>query len=121
MQQKLVYMALLVHDYDEAIDFYTNQLNFVLQEDTQLSDTKRWVVICPPRWRTRGCFVIGQSFYPRANGAGGQPDGWACVFIFAYRRLGTRPPKSAQASNFHCKRTGRGVIWQSIGFQGFIW
>ncbi len=40
-------MTLIVEDYDEAINFYTNMLGFVLIEDTKLNDTKRWVVIAP--------------------------------------------------------------------------
>jgi catechol 2,3-dioxygenase-like lactoylglutathione lyase family enzyme len=38
-------LALLVRDYDEAIAFYTNVLGLPLIEDTQRSETKRWVVI----------------------------------------------------------------------------
>lgn len=41
-------MALVVNDYDEAIQFYTQKLNFKLIEDTVLSETKRWVRIAPP-------------------------------------------------------------------------
>jgi len=46
--QTLVYVALVVRDYDEAIAFYTNVLNFRLIEDTRLSETKRWVLVAPP-------------------------------------------------------------------------
>ena len=38
---------IVVDDYDKAIEFYTQKLNFVLIEDTQLSETKRWVVVKP--------------------------------------------------------------------------
>jgi catechol 2,3-dioxygenase-like lactoylglutathione lyase family enzyme len=34
--QKLGYLALLVRDYDEAIDFYTQSLGFQLVKDTSL-------------------------------------------------------------------------------------
>ena len=40
-------ITLLVDDYDEAIDYYTNVLGFTLVEDTPLSETKRWVVVSP--------------------------------------------------------------------------
>ncbi len=40
-------MALVVADYDEAIEFYTQKLGFVLVEDTVLSPSKRWVVVKP--------------------------------------------------------------------------
>jgi catechol 2,3-dioxygenase-like lactoylglutathione lyase family enzyme len=47
MQQKLVQIALVVADYDEAIAFYTQKLQFDLLEDTVLSESKRWVVVSP--------------------------------------------------------------------------
>ena len=48
MNQRLVHLALVVDDYDDAIRFYTERLNFVLLEDTHLSTTKRWVRVAPP-------------------------------------------------------------------------
>jgi catechol 2,3-dioxygenase-like lactoylglutathione lyase family enzyme len=47
MNQRLAYITLLVDDYDKAIDFYTNKLNFKLIEDTTISETKRWVLVKP--------------------------------------------------------------------------
>ena len=49
MKQSIIHIALVVRDYDEAIDFYTQKLNFTLLEDTyQPEQDKRWVVIAPP-------------------------------------------------------------------------
>ncbi|MFV0341825.1 MAG: VOC family protein [Anaerocolumna sp.] len=49
MMQSIVHIALVVKDYDEAIDFYTNKLHFTLIEDTyQPEQDKRWVVVSPP-------------------------------------------------------------------------
>ena len=49
MKQSIVHIALVVRDYDEAIDFYTKTLNFKLIEDTyQPEQDKRWVVVSPP-------------------------------------------------------------------------
>lgn len=49
MNQSIVHIALVVRDYDEALDFYLNKLNFVLIEDTyQPEQDKRWVVVAPP-------------------------------------------------------------------------
>jgi catechol 2,3-dioxygenase-like lactoylglutathione lyase family enzyme len=47
MKQQLAHIAILVNDYDEAISFYTKKLDFELIEDTQLSETKRWVLVAP--------------------------------------------------------------------------
>lgn len=48
MKQQIAHIALVVEDYDEAIAFYTEKLNFVLLEDTPQSETKRWVLVAPP-------------------------------------------------------------------------
>ena len=49
MIQSIVHIALVVRDYDEAIDFYTKKLHFTLVEDTyQPEQNKRWVVVSPP-------------------------------------------------------------------------
>ncbi|GAP21549.1 VOC family protein [Leptolinea tardivitalis] len=49
MKQNIVHIALVVRDYDEALDFYVNKLNFELIEDTyQPEQDKRWVVVAPP-------------------------------------------------------------------------
>lgn len=56
MKQELAQIALVVKDYDEAIEFYTNKLHFTLIEDTVLSASKRWVVVAPPG--ARGCRIL---------------------------------------------------------------
>lgn len=49
MVQSIIHIALVVKDYDEAINFYTKKLNFTLVEDTyQPEQDKRWVVVSPP-------------------------------------------------------------------------
>ncbi|TNE54146.1 MAG: VOC family protein [Bacteroidetes bacterium] len=56
MRQKLAHIALLVDDYDRAIQYYTEKLNFELIEDSKLSDTKRWVLVAPPG--SDGCQLL---------------------------------------------------------------
>jgi len=49
MNQSIVHLALVVRDYDEAIEFYTKTLRFTLVEDThQPEQDKRWVIVAPP-------------------------------------------------------------------------
>jgi len=48
MAQTLALIALVVDNYDAAIRFYIDKLNFTLVEDTVLSETKRWVRVAPP-------------------------------------------------------------------------
>ncbi|MEQ8415847.1 MAG: VOC family protein [Imperialibacter sp.] len=57
MAQLLKHIALVVADYDEAIEFYTKKLCFTLVEDTRLSDTKRWVLVAPPGGAD-GCLLL---------------------------------------------------------------
>ncbi len=49
MKQTIVHIALVVRDYDEAIDFYVDTLGFELLDDSyQPEQDKRWVVVAPP-------------------------------------------------------------------------
>lgn len=49
MKQSIGYVALVVQDYDEAIDFYVGKLGFTLIEDKQVeAQNKRWVLVAPP-------------------------------------------------------------------------
>lgn len=56
MKQNLIQIALVVDEYDNAIQFYTQKLKFTLVEDTTLSDIKRWVVVAPPG--SNGCNLL---------------------------------------------------------------
>ena len=49
MKQSIIHTALVVRDYDEAIDFFCRKLHFELVEDSyQPEQDKRWVVVSPP-------------------------------------------------------------------------
>lgn len=82
MKQSLAHITVVVREYDEAIEFYRDKLNFVLVEDTRLTDTKRWVLMSPPG--SAGC----QLLLARGVGAeqesriGNQTGGR--VFLFLY-------------------------------------
>ncbi len=56
MKSEIAHIALVVDDYDKAIQFYTQKLNFLLIEDTRLTDTKRWVLVAPPG--SNGCRLL---------------------------------------------------------------
>ncbi len=56
MKQSIAHIALVVEDYDDAIEFYTKKLDFVLSEDTPQSETKRWVLIAPKN--SEGCQIL---------------------------------------------------------------
>ena len=49
MKQRIVHVALVVREYDEAIEFFTKKLDFQLIEDSyQPAQDKRWVLVAPP-------------------------------------------------------------------------
>ena len=56
MNKKIAHIALLVKNYDEAIDFYVNKLKFILVEDTVLDENKRWVLVAPNS--ENGCSIL---------------------------------------------------------------
>ena len=47
MNQKIGYVSLIIPDYEEAKDYYTDILGFELLEDTDFGEGKRWVVVKP--------------------------------------------------------------------------
>ena len=59
MRQSLAHIALVVRDYDEAIDFYVGKLGFTLVADEyQPEQDKRWVVVAPPGSPPGGCSIL---------------------------------------------------------------
>ena len=57
MNQRLAHVSILVSEYDEAINFYTQILGFDLIEDTPLTPEKRWVLV-RPKGATDGCMLL---------------------------------------------------------------
>lgn len=83
MQQRLAYTALIVRDYDEAIQYYTGKLHFVLLEDTVLSATKRWVVIAPPGNINGSGLLLAKAANPTQEAFIGKQSGGR-VYLFLY-------------------------------------
>ena len=81
MSQIIAQLAVVVRDYDEAIAFYTQKLNFELVEDTRLSDTKRWVVVSPDG--IGGCkLLLAKAATPeQAAHIGNQTGGRVFLFL----------------------------------------
>ena len=82
MIQSLAHIALLVNDYDEAIKFYTQTLQFVLLEDKVMSPTKRWVIIAPQGSTGTSILLAKASNEEQQNRVGNQTGGR--VFLFLY-------------------------------------
>ena len=81
MRQSIVHVALIVRDYDEAIEFYTKKLHFTLVEDTYQSEQgKRWVVISPPG-STATTLLLARASKPEQEAVIGNQSGGR-VFLF---------------------------------------
>ena len=82
MQQRIAHIALVVRDYDEAIEFYTKKLNFTLVEDTVLSKTKRWVIVRPPGSDGTGLLLAKAANEEQKSRIGNQTGGRVFLFLF---------------------------------------
>ena len=77
----IAHITLLVKDYDEAISFYTEKLHFDIVEDTVISETKRWVLICPPG-NTQCCLLLAKAVNePQMSCIGNQTGGRVFLFL----------------------------------------
>lgn len=82
MKQEIIHIALVVRDYDEAIMFFTNVLNFELIEDTyQPEQDKRWVVIAPPNSKGTTILLARASKQEQENFIGNQAGGRVFLFL----------------------------------------
>jgi catechol 2,3-dioxygenase-like lactoylglutathione lyase family enzyme len=82
VNQRIAHIALVVTDYDEAIKYYTEKLDFVLREDTALSETKRWVLIAPPG-SNECCLLLARAANEEQKTRVGNQTGGR-VFLFLY-------------------------------------
>ncbi len=82
MKQSIVHVALVVNDYDEAIEFYTQTLNFELIEDTyQPEQDKRWVVVSPPGSSGVSLLLAKASKPEQESFVGNQSGGRVFLFL----------------------------------------
>ena len=82
MKQSIVHIALLVSDYDEAIEFYTKVLHFTLVEDTyQPAQDKRWVVVSPPGSIGTTLLLARASKQEQESFVGNQSGGRVFLFL----------------------------------------
>jgi catechol 2,3-dioxygenase-like lactoylglutathione lyase family enzyme len=82
MIQSIVHIALVVEDYDEAIEFYTKKLHFELVEDTyQPEQDKRWVVVSPPGSNGTTILLAKASNLEQESFIGNQAGGRVFLFL----------------------------------------
>lgn len=82
MKQSIMHIALVVRDYDEAIEFYTKKLNFELIEDSyQAEQDKRWVVVSPPNSSGTTILLAKASKEVQEDFIGNQSGGRVFLFL----------------------------------------
>ena len=81
----MLHVSLVVKEYDEAIEFFTSRLGFVLIEDTYVPEQdKRWVTIRPGQGEGTN-LVLARASNDAQSAAIGNPTGGRVGFF-----LGTR-------------------------------
>ncbi|GAA3514168.1 VOC family protein [Aquimarina addita] len=82
MKQRIAHIALVVKEYDEAIEFYTKKLDFKLLEDTKIDEKKRWVMIAPPGAK-ECCLLLAKAANDKQKESiGNQTGGRVGFFLF---------------------------------------
>lgn len=82
MNQAIALIAIVVRDYDEAIDFYVNKLGFALIEDTyQPEQDKRWVVVRPAGEGSTSLLLARASSAHQETFIGNQAGGRVFLFL----------------------------------------
>ena len=76
---RLALTALLVRDYDEAIDFYVGKAGFDLVEDNDMGGGKRWVVVRPPG--SEAGLLLARAVGEQAEAVGRQAGGRVFLFL----------------------------------------
>jgi catechol 2,3-dioxygenase-like lactoylglutathione lyase family enzyme len=128
MVQSIAHVALVVRDYDEAIDFFTNKMHFCLVEDTYIPDQgKRWVLVAPPGATGTNLLLARPSNPAQETYIGNQTGGRVTFFLRTddfwrdYRDMTARgikfvrEPKSEPFGTVAVFEDLYGNLWDLIG------
>ena len=81
MKARVSAFAIVVPDYDAALDFYVTRLGFTLIEDTRLSDGKRWVLIAASETAETRILLARAADDDQAEAIGHQTGGRVGFFL----------------------------------------
>ena len=125
-RQWLGLVAIVVDDYDDAIEFYVGTLGFELIEDTYIAaQDKRWVVVAPRGAQSRFLLARAANAQQRAL-IGKQTGGRVFLFLYTddfwrdyrtYRRNGVefvREPKQEAYGTVAVFRDLYGNLWDLL-------
>ncbi len=129
MKQSIAHIALVVNDYDEAIEFYTEKLGFILLEDTAQSETKRWVLVAPPGAEECSLLLAKGVGEEQRSRVGNQTGGRVFLFLHTddfwrdyenYRSKGitfVREPKNEEYGMVAVFADLYGNLWDLVEFK----
>ena len=112
MKQRLAHIAIVVNDYDEAIEFYTKKLHFTLIEDTQLSETKRWVLV-KPQGTDGCCLLLAKAANEEQKGRVGNQTGGR-VFLFLHTDNFDREYKNLLENEIEIVRQPQAEVYGTV-------
>lgn len=125
MYQRIAHIALVVEDYDEAISFFRDLLDFVLVEDTQIGE-KRWVLIAPKGAKECCLVLVKAANQDQSARIGDQTGGRVSLFLYTddfqrdYNRYTARgvkfirPPKNEEYGLVAVFQDLYGNLWDLI-------
>lgn len=127
MKQSIGLVALVVRDYDEAIDFYVGRLGFFLVEDTPIeAQNKRWVVVAPPGSSELRLLLARAVGEEQSSRIGNQTGGRVFLFLNtddfwrdfrAYQARGVvfiRPPREEKYGTVAVFQDLYGNLWDLL-------
>ena len=128
MKQSMIHIALVVRDYDEAIEFFCRKLHFTLLEDIyQPEQDKRWVVVAPPGSTGTSVLLARASTPEQESFIGNQTGGRVFLFLSTddfwrdYKDMLSvgikfvRAPKTASYGTVAVFEDLYGNLWDLIG------
>jgi catechol 2,3-dioxygenase-like lactoylglutathione lyase family enzyme len=127
MEQSILHVALVVRDYDEAIEFFCSKLNFTLGEDTyQPEQDKRWLVVKPPGSKGTSLLLARAATPVQELFVGNQTGGRVFLFLNTddfwrdYEKMLSagvkfvRPPKEASYGTVAVFEDLYGNLWDLV-------
>lgn len=112
MKQRIGHIALVVKDYDEAIQFYTEKLGFELIKNTVMSATKRWVLVAPKGSNNCHLLLAKADNEDQLSRVGNQTGGR--VFLFLYTDDFQRDYQQMLDNNVHFVREPKVEVYGTV-------
>ncbi len=112
MPQSIPHLTLIVRNYDEAVEFFTQKLGFRLLQDTPLPGNKRWLLVAPPGSHG-AALLLAEAATPEQSFAIGNQTGGR-VFLFLHTDDFWRDYKAYQSRGVRFLETPREETYGTV-------